>query len=166
MKRVFVIAVAAVALAAAAATALPTGLSSLAVGFGGQGHAGVSQGRVGGQFDFALPPYVSLGPEIMFGFGNGFMSLAVGAETRVYFAANYDLVVQPQVSFGGGYGGLFDADDYFSIGYIHFGGGMDFEIPQAPMAPYFDMGGLIWFDEGGSPWTFFSIEGGVRFDLW
>jgi hypothetical protein len=158
---------------------LPTGLSSLGFGYG-RAYAGdisqLRQVRLGGQLDFALPPYVSLGPKITFGFGDPFSSLTVGAETRIYFIPKYDLVVQPHALVGGGYGIVFDLEvqPHASVGggyesafkgYIHFGGGMDFEIPQALMAPYFDMGGLIWIGPGWSE-TLFSIEGGVRFDVW
>jgi hypothetical protein len=150
-----------------AASALPTGLSSLGFGYGRTFTGDISQlrqVRLGGQLDFALPPYVSLGPEITFGFGDAVSSLSVGAETRIYFIPKYDLVVQPHALVGGGYGIVFDFESAY-MGYIHFGGGMDFEIPHALMAPYFDMGGLIWVGPGWSE-NLFSIEGGVRFDVW
>lgn len=149
--------------AASVATALPSGLSGITVGFGG--HFGdVDQGRVGGGFDFALPPYVSLGPEIMLGFGDDVTLLLVGAETRIYFIPNYNFIIQPHAFAGGGYlhGFVDNGDD--NGGYVHFGGGMDFEIPRAPMAPYFDLGGLILI--AGDTAAEFSIEGGVRFNVW
>jgi hypothetical protein len=149
---------------AAVAAALPTGLSGLTVGFGG--HFGdVDQGRIGTGFDFSLPPYVSLGPELMLGFGDNATLLLLGAETRVYFIPNYRYIIQPHMFAGGGYGHAFWEGDDENGGYLHFGGGMDFEIPAAPMAPYFDMGGLILIG-GDDTLGEFSIEGGLRFNLW
>jgi hypothetical protein len=162
---------------------VPTGLSGLGLGFGGHfgGHFGgdIRQGRVGGQFDFALPPYFSLGPEIMLGFGGNITLVAVGAETRIYFFSNYDFGIQPYALAGVGYSRTFEDYRLASHGdnyvYIHFGGGMDFEMPRAQMAPYFGIGGLNmnrveWksFLEPGirNSELLFSIEGGVRFDLW
>lgn len=163
MKMVLIIVVAAT-LAASAATAEPTGLSGLGLGMGGQFTGGVSQGRLGGQFDFELSPYVSLGPEIMFSYGDGFPSMTVGAETRIYFIPKYDLNIQPHALAGGGYGGLFANGGHISFGYIHAGGGMDFDVPETPMAPYFDAGGLFWIGAGAAAW--FSVEGGIRLDVW
>ncbi len=147
--------------AASIATALPTGLSCLGVGGGGLFGDG-SAGFIQGEFDFAIPPYVSLGPEVGVAFGGGTV-LMMGAEGRVYFIPNYNIVIQPHAFFGGGVGIDFEGETDVG-GYIQFGGGMDFEIPNNPMAPYFDMGALIGFGDGSD--TAFKLEGGIRFDIW
>ena len=144
------------------ATALPSGLSGL--GFGGGGIFGNgSAGFIQGEFDFALPPYLSLGPEVGAAFGGG-TALFVGAEGRVYFIPNYNFIIQPHALFGGGYSRTFGAAG-FNAGYIRFGGGMDFEIPRAPIAPYFDMGALIGIGGDGTAGAF-QLEGGLRFNIW
>jgi hypothetical protein len=145
--------------AASVATALPTGLSCLGVGAGAL-FSDDSVGFVQGEFDFAIPPYVSLGPEVGVAFGLGTM-LIVGVEGRIYFIPNYNILIQPHAVFGGGVWVDFDND---VGGYTQFGGGMDFDIPNNPMAPYFDMGALIVFADGYD--AALKLEGGIRFDLW
>ena len=149
--------------AASVAMALPTGLSGLGVGAGGLFGDG-SAGFVQAEFDFAVPPYVSLGPEIGAAFGGGATVLMLGMEGRVYFIPNYNIIIQPHAVFGGGVGIDFEGDTDVG-GYLQFGGGMDFDIPNAPMAPYFGMGALIGFGGGGLG-AAFKLEGGVRFDVW
>jgi hypothetical protein len=149
--------------AASVAAALPTGLSGLGVGGGGLFGDG-SAGFVQAEFDFAIPPYASLGPEVGGLFGGRTTALFLGGEGRVYFIPNYNIIIQPHAVFGGGVAIDFEGDTDVA-GYIQFGGGMDFDVPAAPMAPYFDMGALIGFGGGGSD-AAFKLEGGVRFNLW
>jgi hypothetical protein len=149
--------------AASVATALPHGLSGLTVGFGG--HFGdYDQGRIGAGFDFGLPPYVSLGPEFMLGFGSDVTLILAGAECRIYFIPNYNIIIQPHAFVGGGYGHAFADPEDEDGGYVHFGGGMDFDVPKGPITPYFDMGALIAIGE--ETLVNFSIEGGIRFNVW
>ena len=171
MRKSFPVFVVALALAPAA-FALPSGLSGLGVGFGGY-FGDLDQAYIGGEFDFALPPYVCIGPEIMLGFGDDVTTLLLGAETRIYFIPNYNFIIQPHAAFGGGFAHLFIGDRWHGWpttgedqngGYIHFGGGMDFEIPRAPVTPYFDMGGLLLIRDNTS--GEFDLEGGIRVNVW
>jgi hypothetical protein len=150
--------------AAAAATAGPH-LSGLGVGFGG--HIGdVDQGRIGVQYDFALPPYVSLGPELMLGFGDSATTILLGGESRIYLIPRGNYPVQPHALVGAGFGHIsidtryYDASD--SGLYLHFGGGTDFDL-KSPITPYFNMGGLVLIADDSL--GMFSIEGGLRIYL-
>jgi len=156
---------------AAAAYAGPQGLSGLGVGFGGV-FGDLDDGVLHVEADFGVPPYVSLGPEFSLGFGDA-TAIAVGGGGRVYFLAKYNYPVQPYMAFSGGVAHIFgESYDYWwgiidtdwTGGYIRFGAGTDFDIPAAPMAPFFQMGGLVAFGDGS--WGDFEIRGGMRFALW
>lgn len=159
MRKLFLITLFATA---TASLALPRGLSGLDVGFGGL-FGGGTQGFVQGEFDFSAPPYMSFGPEVFFIFG-GAEAVAFGGEGRVYFIPTYNFIAQPFASFGGGVGIDFEGDTDVG-GFLHFGGGMDIDVPNAPFAPYFDMGAAVSFTGDGSA-TAFKLEGGLRFDIW
>jgi hypothetical protein len=155
--------------AAAAAGAAPHGLSGLGLGFGGA-FGDFDDAVLNVEADFAVPPYVALGPDLSLGFGDA-TALAGGLGGRVYFLAKMNYPVQPYMNFGGGIIHLFDvsywgwtADADWTGGYIRFGAGTDFDIPNAPMAPYMQMGGLVAFGDGSA--GEFEIRGGVRFALW
>jgi len=150
-------------LTATAALGLPKGLSGLGVNFGGM-FGDVDDGIVGCEFDFGLPPYVAIGPEFNLGFGDATVILA-GAETRIYFMPQYKFIIQPNALIGGGFGHAIieDAEDS-SGGYIHFGGGMDFDLPQGPITPFFDVGGIIAI--GSDTLAMFALEGGIRVAVW
>lgn len=152
-------------LAAATAWAGPRGISGPAVGFGGMlGDAGF----LGAELDYALPPYFTWGPEVMIAFGGG-VGLFGGAASRVYIIPNYNYLAQPYFAFGGGLAGLFgddggragEEDDNHIGGYLHFGAGNDFDIPNTKIVPYIDLGGLVFI--GDYTDTVFKLEIGVRF---
>jgi len=139
------------------------------VGFGGL--LG-NQAFVGGEIDFASPPYISWGPEAMLAFGGG-VGIFGGVAGRVYIIPNYNYLVQPYFVFGGGLAvGFDDGDepepdpgeedtDVHPGGYIHFGAGTDFDIPKTAIAPYIDLGGLVFISDYTD--ADFKIEIGVRF---
>ncbi len=163
MKKVLIIAVAATFAAAAVAAASPTGLSGLGLGGGIFGvDSGGIYGFIQGEFDFALSPYVSLGPEAGAAFDDHSVAPIVGVEGRVYFIPNYNFIIQPHALFGGGYT-RYVGDNAL---YLRFGGGTDFEIP---IAPYFDIGALIYIcptSDGGLGGTAaLQLEGGLRLDI-
>jgi hypothetical protein len=118
---------------------------------------------LGAEYDVAVPSYLAVGPEFTAGFGGGTV-VALGAGSRVYFIPNYSYVLQPYFTAGGGYGHVFVEDEDWNGGYVRFGGGTDFDIPNAPVAPFFDMGAFMLIAGDGTG-TAFLIEGGVRFDL-
>ena len=152
---------------ASAAWGLPHGIAGPAVGFGGL--LG-DMGFIGGELNFAQPPYISWGPEAMLAFGGG-VAVFGGAEGRVYIIPNYNYLAQPYFAFGGGFGAKFDDDggrneeeadgDTHIGGYIHFGVGNDFDIPDTPIVPYIDLGGLVFISDDTD--ALFKIEIGVRF---
>ena len=156
--------------AAGVAGAVPRGLSGLGVGFGGV-FGDLDDATLNAEADFGLPPYVGLGPELSLGFGDA-TALAMGAGGRVYFLAKMNYPVQPYMNFGGGVAMVFiDTSDYWwgahddwVGGYIRFGMGTDFDIPNAPMAPFFQMGGIVAFGDGS--WSDFELRGGIRFAVW
>lgn len=164
MRNVFIVVVAAVAVAASVVTALPRGLSNVGVGFGGLFGDG-SAGFIQAEYDFALPPYVSLGPELGLLFGDG-TALNMGAEARVYFIPHYNIMPQPYAVFGGGLLIAFDRgpnDDTDVLGYLQFGAGLDLDLAEGPIVPYFSMGGLVAFGDDSD--AAFKLEGGLRFDI-
>jgi len=142
----------------APAFAGPHGIAGPSVGFGG---ILGDQGFVGGEYDFAAPPYFSWGPEAMVVFGGG-VSVLGGVAARFYIVPDHDYLVQPYLPFGGGgFVGFPSGDgDTSGGGYLHFGGGIDFDI-EAPVVPYVDMGGIVFFSDGTG--ADFKIELGVRF---
>jgi hypothetical protein len=157
---------------AAAAWGIPHGIAGPAVGFGGL--LG-DMGFIGGELNFARPPYISWGPEAMLAFGGG-VAVFGGAEGRVYIIPNYNYLAQPYFAFGGGFGAKFDDDggdpkkpeqaddnDTHIGGYIHFGVGNDFDIPNTPIVPYIDLGGLVFISDKTD--ALFKIEIGVRFGM-
>jgi hypothetical protein len=152
-------------LAAATAWAGPRGISGPAVGFGGMlGDAGF----LGAELDYAVSPYFTWGPEVMIAFGGG-VGVFGGAASRVYVIPNYNYLAQPYFAFGGGLAGLFgdddrqgrDEDDNHVGGYLHFGAGNDFDIPETKIVPYVDLGALVFISDYTD--TVFKIEIGVRF---
>ncbi len=156
--------------AAALAGAAPRGISGLGLGFGGV-FGDIDDALLDVEADFAVPSYVALGPNLSLGFGDA-TALAGGLGGRVYFLAKMNYPVQPYMNFGGGIVHLFDVNAFgwswdadWTGGYVRFGAGTDFDIPNAPMAPYMQMGGLVAFGDGGSLGEF-ELRGGVRFALW
>jgi len=153
----------------APALALPRGLAGPSVGFGG---ILGDQGFVGGELDFAAPPYVSWGPEAMVAFGGG-VGILGGVAGRFYLIPNYNYLVQPYLPFGGGGFVYFTSDgddtphdpgggtETTGGGYLHFGGGTDFDIPETPIVPYADLGAIVFIGSGTG--AAFKIEVGVRF---
>jgi hypothetical protein len=139
------------------------------VGFGGL--LG-DQAFVGGEIDFASPPYISWGPEAMLAFGGG-VGIFGGVAGRVYIIPNYNYLAQPYFVFGGGLAvGFDDGDepapppgeedtDVHPGGYVHFGAGTDFDIPKTAIVPYIDLGGLVFISSETD--ADFKIEIGVRF---
>lgn len=156
---------------ASAAWALPHGIAGPAVGFGGL--LG-DMAFVGAEYDFAHPPYVTWGPEAMLAFGGG-VGIFGGAAARVYVIPNYNYLAQPYFPFGAGFGIIFDGDgdgkkeeeadddDTHPGGYIHFGVGNDFDIPNTAIVPYIDLGALVFIS--GDVDAVFKIEIGVRFGM-
>jgi len=154
---------------AAPAFPVPDGLAGPSVGFGG---ILGDQGFVGGELDFGAPPSFSWGPEAMLAFGGG-VGILGGVAGRFYIIPNYDYLVQPYLPFGGGGFVYFtnDGDDTphdpgggtetTGGGYLHFGGGTDFDIPETPIVPYIDLGALVYIS--GDTSAAFKIEIGVRF---
>jgi len=154
------------ATAACSAFAAPLGLSGLSVGIGA---GGLTDGYVQGEYDFTLSPYVCLGPEVMVGFG-GPGAIYGGAAGRFYVIPDAHPIFQPHLAFGAGLAHRFDDDadqadnDKFGTGlYINLALGCDFDIPQSPVSPYLDLGGLFFAGDGSD--ADFKIEIGVRFAL-
>ena len=150
--------------AAVTAAALPTGLSGLSFGVGA---GGMTDGYIQAEFDFMLSQYICLGPELGMGFGDGGAIFAGGAG-RLYVIPTYDYVAQPHMTFGGGVAHQFEDEDSSreeerTGGYITFGAGCDFDIPQSPVTPYLDLGGF--FFAGSDSEADFKIEIGVRFNI-
>lgn len=150
--------------AAATATALPTGLSGLSFGVGA---GGLTDGYIQGEFDFMLSPYICLGPELGMGFGDG-GAIFAGAAGRFYVIPTYNYVAQPHMTFGAGIAHQFEDEDSVreeerTGGYITFGAGCDFDIPQSPVTPYLDLGGFFFAGEDSE--AAFKIEIGVRFNI-
>jgi hypothetical protein len=168
------IVIAATLAAAAGASAVPHGLAGPSVGFGGL--LG-DMGFVGGEYDYAKPPYFGYGPEAMLAFGGGGVGILAGGEARIYIIPNYNYLAQPYFQFGGGFGAIFTGDgdgglgqpqpadgggDTHVGGYIHFGVGNDFDIPDTIMVPYIDLGGLVFISDKTD--AVFKIEIGMRFN--
>lgn len=162
----------ALTMAASAAWAVPHGIAGPSVGFGGL--LG-DMGFIGGELNFASPPYISWGPEAMLAFGGG-VAVFGGVEGRVYIIPNYNYLAQPYFAFGGGFGAKFDDDggdqnqpepaddnDTHIGGYIHFGVGNDFDIPNTPIVPFIDLGGFVFISDKTD--ALFKIEIGVRFGM-
>ncbi len=161
----------ALTMAASTAWAIPHGIAGPSVGFGGL--LG-DMGFIGGELNFARPPYVSWGPEAMLAFGGG-VAVFGGVEGRVYVIPNYNYLAQPYFAFGGGFGAKFDDDgddqqpepaeddDTHIGGYIHFGVGNDFDIPNTPIVPFIDLGGFVFISDKTD--ALFKIEIGVRFGM-
>jgi hypothetical protein len=159
------------ALAASAAWGIPNGISGPAVGFGG---VLGDMAFVGGEYDFAYPPYITWGPEAMLAFGGG-VGIMGGVAGRVYIIPNYNYLAQPYFAGGAGFGVLFDDDgeaqpppgeedkDTHPGGYIHFGAGNDFDIPNTAIVPYIDLGGLVFISDNTD--AYFKIEIGIRFGM-
>ena len=153
---------------ATAAAALPTGLSGTTFGFGGIWGGWYDDAIVSAEADFRVSPYFGLGPEVYAGFGAA-DGIGFGAEGRVYFLPNYDIVPQPYLGVGGGFWMTFEDTSTFweeggEGGYIHFAGGLDADIPQAPIAPFFELGGFIAIGEETE--SFFKLETGIRIGAW
>lgn len=151
-------------LAAASALAAPHGLSGLSVGIGA---GGITDGFVQGEYDFILSPYVCLGPELALGFGGG-GAIYAGAAGRFYVIPDTHPIFQPHLAFGLGLAHRFDKDDTkgdetTTGAYINFAFGCDFDIPQSPVSPYLDMGGLFFAGEDSD--ASFKVEIGVRFAI-
>jgi hypothetical protein len=150
--------------AAAAALAVPHGLSGVSFGVGAPGLADV---YMVGEIDLRLSDFVCLGWELGMGFGHGGVAFA-GAAGRFYVIPHYDYVTQPYMSFGGGIARRFDdkdsaEDEESTGGYITFGAGTDFDIPDSPVSPYLDLGGH--FFAGDESEAAFKIEIGARFNV-
>jgi len=168
VKRLAIVVV--LTVAAGAALGLPRGLSGATVGFGGL--LG-DMGFVGGELDYAKPPYIGWGPEVMLAFGGG-VAVFAGAEGRVYIIPNYNYLAQPYFEFGGGFAAAFASgdggqgkatgNDTHIGGYLHFGAGNDFDIPDTKIVPFIDLGGQVMISDVTS--TVFKLEVGVRFDTW
>jgi hypothetical protein len=159
-------AIALVLLVAAAGTgvALPAGLSGLSFGVGA---GGMTDGYIQAEFDFMVSQYVCLGPELGMGFGDG-GAIFAGAAGRFYVIPDYNYVAQPHMTFGAGIAHQFENEDSAreeerTGGYIAFGAGCDFDIPQSPVTPYLDLGGF--FFAGKDSDADFKIEIGVRFNI-
>ena len=151
-------------LAAASALAAPHGLSGLSVGIGA---GGITDGFVQGEYDFILSPYVCLGPELALGFGGG-GAIYAGAAGRFYVIPDTHPIFQPHLAFGLGLAHGFnnkdtDRDEGKTGAYINFAFGCDFDIPQSPVSPYLDMGGLFFAGEDSD--ASFKVEIGVRFAI-
>ena len=156
-------------IAASAAWGIPHGISGPAVGFGGM--LG-DMAYVGGEYDFGYPPYLTWGPEFMLAFGGG-VGIFGGVAGRVYVIPNYNYLAQPYFAGGVGFGVLFDDDgrreeetdddDTHPGGYVHFGVGNDFDIPDTAIVPYIDLGGLVFISD--KPDAYFKIEVGIRFGM-
>jgi hypothetical protein len=130
---------------------------------------GFEDGYFQGEFDFRLSPYVCLGPEIGYGFGGPGVFFA-GAAGRLYFIPQMDTVPQPHLAFGGGIAQYFSdpdrewhKEDEAGV-YFTFAPGCDFEIPQTPIAPYADMGGVFYLGDHSD--ASFRLEFGIRFGAW
>jgi len=163
--------VAVLALAAGPAFALPSGQSGLNFG-GGAIVGGDTYGFIQGEFDFGLPPYVTLGPEIGVGFGDGTL-LTPGLECRIYLIPTREIIPQPYIAFSGGFAAFwfeshfwgFPISDFFYGGYMNFDGGLDVDVPKTLISPYVEAGGMVFIAGGGADGAF-RIEGGLRFDVW
>jgi hypothetical protein len=149
---------------AGTAAALPAGLSGLSFGVGA---GALTDGYIQAEFDFMLSPYVCLGPELGMGFGDG-GAIFAGAAGRFYVIPDYNYVAQPHMTFGAGIAHQFEDDDTVreeerTGGYISFGAGCDFDIPQSPVTPYLDLGGFFFAGEDSE--AEFKIEIGARFNI-
>jgi hypothetical protein len=148
--------------AAPAAWPLPNGLSGFTLAAGG---GGPSDGYVSGGYSFVLGPYFCGGPEIGAGFGGG-SSFFVGGAGRFYLLRALSPVAQPHLLFGGG---LAVADDETSAdgadtgAYLRFGAGLDVDVPQAPVSPFFDAGAFAF--TARDPEVGFIIGGGLRVNV-
>lgn len=165
MKKWFVVA-AAILVMVAAAGALPSGLSGITLG---PGIGGFVDGYIQGEFDFALSPYVCLGPEIGYGFG-GAGTFFLGGAGRLYFIPQVNSIAQPHLAFGAGMAHYFDDSEHEwnnenDTGmYFTFAPGCDFEIPHSPVTPYADIGGLFYIGDDSD--ADFRLEVGIRFSAW
>jgi len=153
-----------IVLGAASALAAPHGLSGLSVGIGA---GGITDGFVQGEYDFILSPYVCLGPELALGFGGG-GAIYAGAAGRFYVIPDVHPIFQPHLAFGLGLAHGFDnkdtkGDEGKTGAYVNFAFGCDFDIPQSPVSPYLDLGGLFFAGEDSD--ATFKVEIGVRFAI-
>jgi hypothetical protein len=154
----------AITAAAAAAMAAPSGLSGFSVGIGA---GGLTDGFIQGEYDYTLSQYVCLGPEVMLGFGGG-GAIYGGAAGRFYVIPDEHPIFQPHLAFGLGLAHGFNKkdtkrDEGKTGAYINFAFGCDFDIPQSPVSPYLDLGGL--FFAGTDSDASFKVEVGVRFAI-
>jgi len=164
MRNRVIAVVLALAAAAVPALAAPHGLSGLSVGIGA---GGLTDGFIQAEYDFILSRYVCLGPELMLGFG-GAGAIYGGAAGRFYVIPDTHPVFQPHMAFGAGLAHRFDKgdtdrDEGKTGAYINLAFGCDFDIPQSPVSPYLDLGGL--FFAGDDSDADFKVEIGARFAL-
>jgi hypothetical protein len=155
----------AIVASATGAAAAPAGLSGPSVGIGG---GGLTDGFIQGEYDFTLSRYVCLGPELMLGFGS--IAIYGGVAGRYYVIPDLHPIFQPHLVFGAGAAHRFDdgegpedRDNSATAAYIDFAFGCDFDIPQSPVSPYLDLGGLFFIGDPSD--ADFKIELGVRFAM-
>ena len=151
---------------AAGALAAPRGLSGLCLGIGA---GGIGDGYVQGEFDFPVSHSVCLGPELALGFG-GWMSGYLGGAGRWYFIPD-NAIFQPGLAFSAGLAHAFDnnSDNHpfgdnsgWTGAYFRAAVGCDFDIPNSPVSPYVDLGGMFLAGDGSD--SDLNAELGIRIE--
>ncbi len=156
MKRLSVTVVIILSVAVTAA-AEPYGLSGLSISCGYI--LGLVNLFPAAQFNWAAPPTVSFGLTAgvipLEGETSGPTLPVVGINFRYYPLGHAGFRLQPTLNLG------FDYVIPF-LPFVYFGGGLDIDVPRAPVTFFFDAGAsaMLAWQLGG------KVETGVRFDVW
>lgn len=113
---------------------------------------------VGGSMGFEVNPMFRMVFEGGYGRGGNANHFWAGGGTDIFFLPNKKLIAQPYAYGSGGY----KHSPNQNGGYARFGGGVEFNL-KAPVIPYAEIGGIIYF--GGGTQGAFNLMGGIRFNM-